>query len=370
MIKFKKHNIFKNIILVVTLLFLIIGFLFMSSPNEKIYDKYYLPYYMITDNKNIDDYDSIHIAFNYAQNKDYNNSINIFEKILQRNNNNNTAHFYLGVVYQEIGNYKNAVKEYEIVGKNGNLFVEQANWYSALCYLKFNKKKAYNKFEEISEQNGFYQSLSNKILLAFKINNNLINLLIFLTIISLMFYVRIKQIKFEKMSNQLIEVLNRNVEFLNEMNKKKEIQELKNTIKIYTQCQVISKVANCDYVSFFKYDYSKENISLNFMLSVDKNGSMIHNSLLYDMKNNLLTLNLKFNYDDLYFKNINEIENNNIVYVMKKNNVSKFYYQNIYKDLDTPIGFIALAFNDDKYIIPNEDKVEIIRMIEKIKNYL
>jgi len=33
-----------------------------------------------------------------------------------------------------------------------------------------------------------------------------------------MFYVRIRQLKFEKMSNQLIKVLNRNVEFLNNMN--------------------------------------------------------------------------------------------------------------------------------------------------------
>ncbi|MCK9415759.1 tetratricopeptide repeat protein [Candidatus Dojkabacteria bacterium] len=369
MIKFKKHNILKNIILATILLFSIGGFLFISSPNKKIYDQYYLPYYMITDNKNIDDFDSIHIAFNYAQNKDYNNAINTFEKIIQINNNNILAHFYLGVVYQEIGNYKNAAKEYEIVSKANNIFVDQANWYSALCYLKFNKEKAYNRFEEISEKNEFYHSLSNKILLTLKINNNLINLLLFLIIIGLMVYVRIRQIKFEKMSNQLIVVLTRNVEFLNEIIKKKEIQEIKNIINIYSQCQVISKVANCDYVSFFKYDYSKKIVSLNFMLSVDKNGSMIYNSLLYDI-DNLLTLNLKFNYDDLYFKNINEVEDNNIVYVMKKNDISKFYYQNIYKDLNTPIGFIALSFKDDKYIIPNEDKVEIIRMIEKIKYYL
>lgn len=363
MIKFKKHNILKNL-LATTLLFLIIGFLFLSSPNKKIYDKYYLPYYMITDDKDIDDYDSIHIAFDYVQNKDYNNAINTFEKILQQNDNNNIAHFYLGVVYQETGNYKNAVKEYEIVSKNGNIFVEQANWYSALCYLKFNKKKAYNKFQEISEKNGHYQSISNEILLEFKINKDIINLLIILTIIELLFYVRIRQLKFEKMSNQLIKVLNQNVEFLNNMNKEKEIQEIKNTIKIYSQCQVISKVANCDFVSFFKYD-SK---NINFILSVDKNGTMIHNSLLYDIE--ILTLDLKFNYDDLYFKNINDVENNNIFYVMKKNDISKFYYQNIYKDLDTPIGFIALSFKDDKYIIPNEDKVEIIRLIEKLKNYL
>lgn len=278
----------------------------------------------------------------------------------------------MGVTYQEIGNYKNAIKEYDIVcNNNDNIFVEQAKWYTALCYLKFDKEKAYDRFKHISEANGYYQSMANEILLIFKINHNVINLFFLMIILCLIYYVYQRQVKYEKISNQLIDFLTKNIDFLNKVNRQKEIEEIKNIIQLYSRCQVISKVANCDYISFFKYDYSNRYVALNFILSINRDGTMVYDSLLYDMGNSILTVNsLNFNDDDIYFLNLADVKDNNISYVMKQRELTKFYYRNIYKNLNTPSGFIAMSFKDNNYVIPDGDKIEIIRMIENLKKFL
>jgi tetratricopeptide (TPR) repeat protein len=373
MIKLKKHKYFYNIMLTITLVFFIVGFLLITKPVEKLYDKYYSPYSITVDQRSSNKKnDSIQIAFEYMNNKKYDNAIIVLQKIISDNDNNMLAHFYLGVLYQEIGDYKNAIKEYDIVcNNNDNIFVEQAKWYTALCYLKFDKEKAQDRFKHISETNGYYQSMANEILFTFKINHNMITLFFLIIILCLIYYVYRRQVKYEKISNQLIDFLTRNVEFLNEVNRQKEITEIKNIIQLYSRCQVISKVANCDYISFFKYDYSNRYITLNFILSINHDGSMVYDSLLYEMGNNILNVNyLNFNDNDLYFLNLADVKDNSVSYVMNQRELSKFYYRNIYKNSNTPIGFIAMSFKDNDYIIPESDKNEIIRMIENLKKFL
>jgi hypothetical protein len=185
----------------------------------------------------------------------------------------------------------------------------------------------------------------------------------------------IRQFKHKKVTDDFIKILNKNVDFLTELSRKQETIQLKNTIKLYSQFQVILKISKCDYISFFKYDYSKRYVILHFLLSTDEKGSIIQESMLDKLPatSNLLTLNI-INSDDTDLHSINASEirekDDKVYQIMKYRNISKMYYQNIFKDMDNPLGFIALSYIDENFIIPEADKIEILRIIEKIKSFL
>jgi len=203
----------------------------------------------------------------------------------------------------------------------------------------------------------------------------LVDFLFLFVIVSLVMIVYIRQIRIKEISDELIKVLSKNIDFLTEFQKKQEIVHLKNTIKLYSQFQVILKISKCDYISFFKYDYSKRYVVLHFLLSIDEKGSIIQESMLDKLPatSNLLTLNI-LNSDgtDLHSISINNIKENDIkVYqIMKYRGVSKLYYQNVFKEEENPLGFISISYKDENYEIPECDKVEILRIIEKIKSFL
>lgn len=200
--------------------------------------------------------------------------------------------------------------------------------------------------------------------------------ILFLFVISfLVFIVYIRQIKHKIVSAELIKVLDKNIDFLTHFYRQQEVIHLKNTIQLYSQFQIILKISKCDFISFFKYDYTKRYVILHFLLSIDEKGIIVQESMLdkLPVTSNLLTLNImKSDDNDLYSININEIkENDEKVYqVMKYRNISKIYYQNLFKDKDNPLGFISISYKDENFEMPDGDKEEILRIIEKMKSYL
>ncbi len=77
-----------------------------------------------------------------------------------------SINFYSGVAYQELGEYKSAIRSFNEVVKHGdNLLVEQSEWYIGLCFLRIEEReKAINQFRSIVARNGFYRNQSNKLL--------------------------------------------------------------------------------------------------------------------------------------------------------------------------------------------------------------
>jgi hypothetical protein len=194
-------------------------------------------------------------------------------------------------------------------------------------------------------------------------------------ILSLVFIIYVKQKTYKKNSDNLIKILNSNVQFLNDLYKKHEVVELKKAIDLYSQFQIILKMSKCDYVSFFKYDYSKRYIVLHFILSVDSNGRIHHTDILdkLPLTANLSMLNiLKSDDDDLYNLPINEIEgkNDDLLISLRNKGISTIYYQNIFKNKENPLGFVSLGYKTENYVLPQEDKVEILRVIEKMKTLI
>jgi hypothetical protein len=188
--------------------------------------------------------------------------------------------------------------------------------------------------------------------------------LIFIIII-LIANVYIRQIKCEKSSFEVMKILNASILLLNNLEKRKKIQDLKNSLRLNTELQVILKISNADYLSLFKYDFSTKQ-KLYFLASLDKNGSIITNTLLdnYIVSNDIL----KYNGIDGEFTKIemNEFKSQKIIDIMKYRGLSKVYYQNIADNMHQPNGFIILSYMDKNYELSHGDKFEIQRIMEKV----
>lgn len=192
--------------------------------------------------------------------------------------------------------------------------------------------------------------------------------ILFSVIFILIVYIYFCHAKCKKISIQVIDILSKNIIFLNELYKKKEALEIGKNIKIYSQFKVIAKVAKCDYISFFKYDHTKDQSILDFVFTLEGE-SFIDDTLLYSLGMNVLALDsFKFKSNDLYYYNIDDMkyENINIYRAMKYKGTNKVYYQNIYIDSDNPTGLVAISYKDISYIIPDDDKHEILRMINQL----
>jgi len=102
--------------------------------------------------------------------KNYGESLILFRAILDQDADNPVGNFYSGMAYQETGQYEKAITSYQHVIKTGNnLFVNQAEWYSGLCYLQNNdRKNAIRQFKKIADSKNFYSEKALAILRKLK----------------------------------------------------------------------------------------------------------------------------------------------------------------------------------------------------------
>ena len=96
------------------------------------------------------------------QEKDYKMAARLFNNILNKDNNNIACWFYYGISSIETENYAKAETAFNhIVSDNQNLYVEHAQWYLGLCFLKDNQiSKAKAQFEKIAADPDNYHHLN------------------------------------------------------------------------------------------------------------------------------------------------------------------------------------------------------------------
>ncbi len=82
------------------------------------------------------------------QQKDFRAASVLFKNILDADQSNMAVMFYYGIANIETNNYSNSIKAFNtIIKQNDNLYIEHAEWYLGLCYLKNNQKdKAIDQF--------------------------------------------------------------------------------------------------------------------------------------------------------------------------------------------------------------------------------
>lgn len=140
-----------------------------SNSNSKIYNEFYKPAEgtsgTIRSATNAQE-QMIDQAFTMMSIKEYGKALKLFSDILDKDNSNPAANFYAGTIYQMKGMYTDAIQAYnKVIEQGDNLFIEQADWYLGLCYLKVNQHdKAVHQFRRISRLNGYYCQQSVSIL--------------------------------------------------------------------------------------------------------------------------------------------------------------------------------------------------------------
>ena len=101
------------------------------------------------------------------QQKDFRTASVLFKSILNKDESNIAVWFYYGISNIETQNYENSIKAFNtIIGQNDNLYIEHAEWYLGLCYLKNNQKdKAIDQFAVVaSNPENFHQKEAKDIL--------------------------------------------------------------------------------------------------------------------------------------------------------------------------------------------------------------
>lgn len=101
------------------------------------------------------------------QQKDFATASVLFKSILKKDNSNIAVWFYYGISNIETKNYDNSIKAFTtIINQKDNLYIEHAEWYLGLCYLKNNQKdKAIDQFMVVaSNPDNFHRQEAKNIL--------------------------------------------------------------------------------------------------------------------------------------------------------------------------------------------------------------
>jgi len=133
-----------------------------TMSNETLYGIYYEPAKtMLVERSGNNDEVNLMQALQKYNHNDYTGAIEVFEK-----DNSIMAKFYLALSYMETNRMLDAVNLLKaIIEENDNLFVDQAEWYLGLCYLKLNEtEKALIQFSKISQSNSTYKIKSEEVL--------------------------------------------------------------------------------------------------------------------------------------------------------------------------------------------------------------
>lgn len=142
------------------------------SGTSDLYKKYYTVYPGVgTSRAAGTDFNSeMNKALFQFNEQNYEESLNLFENILNKDADNPVGNFYSGMAYQQTGKYEKAIASYQHVLKTGNnLFIDQAEWYSALCYLEMDdRKNAVRQLKRIVDKKGFYREKAEAILRKIK----------------------------------------------------------------------------------------------------------------------------------------------------------------------------------------------------------
>ena len=145
---------------------------YYNLDNQKIYEKYFRPAEAgLTFRSEGTAYDNeLRTAMQYYESGKYEQALYHFENILKADNTRIGLNLYTGISQMEIKKFNEANKSFhKIIDSNYILYLEQAEWYLAFCYLMTDDiKKAREQFALIENREGYYQYRARKILRRIK----------------------------------------------------------------------------------------------------------------------------------------------------------------------------------------------------------
>lgn len=138
--------------------------------NDALFSQYYTSENIVDQTRS--DQNIVQAVIKFQQ-KDFARASGLFKEILDKDNSNIAVWFYYGISNIETKNYDNSIKAFKtIITQNDNLYIEHAEWYLGLCYLKNNQKdKAISQFTVVaSNPDNFHRQEAKNILEKLQLN--------------------------------------------------------------------------------------------------------------------------------------------------------------------------------------------------------
>jgi tetratricopeptide (TPR) repeat protein len=109
-------------------------------------------------------------ALEYYKTHDFKNAALYFTKVVESQPKDMYATLLNGISYFEDSQYTDAKNSFgKVIDDNKNLYIDQAQWYLAMCYINTNEKdKALQMLNVIKNEGGFYARDARKIIRKFK----------------------------------------------------------------------------------------------------------------------------------------------------------------------------------------------------------
>jgi tetratricopeptide (TPR) repeat protein len=135
---------------------------------DEIVNRFYKPYEAtssLRSDETINNQD-YKMALDYYNIHDYRNAAIYFKKVLAYDPGNMNSEFLNGISNFENQNYPEARGSFsKVIADNNNYYIDHAQWYLALCYLKTNEKlKAIDQLTIIEKSKTIYRKDARKIL--------------------------------------------------------------------------------------------------------------------------------------------------------------------------------------------------------------
>jgi tetratricopeptide (TPR) repeat protein len=110
------------------------------------------------------------LALKFFNTHDYEKAAILFSKVLETSPNDMQTVLLKGIANFEEKKYPEAKQSFgKVIDNNNNLYIDQAQWYLALCYLNTNENdKAKQLLKIIGKEGGIYKNDANKIIRGLK----------------------------------------------------------------------------------------------------------------------------------------------------------------------------------------------------------
>jgi tetratricopeptide (TPR) repeat protein len=141
---------------------------FRSQSPEILYNKYFKAYDAPASHRSAESVSvsSFNLAIEFYNRKDFQNATKYFIDFLKSNPGNMESEFLSGMSDMNIRNFpdaKNSLKK--VIVDNNNLYVEDAQWYLAMCYIGTSDKDMAKKLlQSIKKSDSIYNKKAGKIL--------------------------------------------------------------------------------------------------------------------------------------------------------------------------------------------------------------
>lgn len=152
--------------------FILIGSIALLSSrklkNDEILDKYYKPYEVASALRSgeLVRNDNFSLALDYYSIHDYRTAAIYFSKVLEDDPGNMHSQLLNGISNFENQNYPAAESSFtKVIADNNNYYIDHAQWYLALCYIRTDERlKAIEQLAIIEKSRTIYRKDAKKIL--------------------------------------------------------------------------------------------------------------------------------------------------------------------------------------------------------------